>query len=164
MIGYIGMYAGGLAPYLSCSADEMWVTGPVGRNHRPGVHVRAGHVGGGVMGRQPGTAATRVGCVNGGARDGDPVTRRMNRTEAVGATSQVPPLPRLPLMAPPTPVNLRRLRRSWRPSEDLAGELLALRRADRLAVSTAISEEAPAAVIRPRIGITRATSLNDSLP
>lgn len=44
MIGYIGMYAEGLAPYLSSSADEMWVTGPVGRNHRPGVHVRAGHV------------------------------------------------------------------------------------------------------------------------
>jgi len=44
MIGYIGMYAEGLATYLSSSPDEMWVTGPVGRNHRPGVRVRAGHV------------------------------------------------------------------------------------------------------------------------
>ena len=42
MIGYIGMYAEGLATYLSSSPDEMWVTGPVGRNHRPGVRVRAG--------------------------------------------------------------------------------------------------------------------------
>ena len=92
------------------------------------------------------------------------MTRRMNRTEAAGAVSGVPPPTRLPLVPSPTPVDLRRSRRSWRPPEGLAAELLAMREGERLVGSIVIPRGTLAAMISPCIGTTQATLPNDSMP